>query len=105
MEKLKDLSFKIVGVTFPNSNGSSRQEIISKINLLSTVELVREPHNEYDPNAIAVYVEGEQVGFLSSEEAVSMASLMDSGTDFHVIVEDIGVYKGKNFMKILVNEV
>jgi HIRAN domain len=105
MTKLKDMVLKVVGVTFFNKDGSSRQEIISKISLSSFVELKREPNNEYDPNAIAVFVDGFQVGFLSGEDAQNIAIMMDSGIQFNAVVEQIGIYKGKNYFRILVNEV
>lgn len=121
MGKLKDLSLKVVGVTFPNPNGSSRQDAIMLTRLNSPVVLKREPNNEYDPNAIAVFVGIlkavelreeieinvylEQVGFLAGEDAKNIAVLMDSGVQFDAKVEQIGIHKGKNYLKILVDEV
>ena len=43
---------KAVGVTFEN-----RQQLISRMTPESVVKLVPEPHNQYDPNAIAVVEE------------------------------------------------
>lgn len=117
MSKLKDIYLKVVGVTFDNPNGTSRQEAISKVRLDSKIWLRREPENEYDPNAIAVFTEiielsdrsygslEVQLGFLSGEDAQNMAVLMDSGIQFEAVVEQIGIYKGKNYLKILVDEV
>ena len=105
MGKLKEMSLKVVGVTFPNTDGTSRQETISKISLSSDVQLIREPNNEYDPNAIAVFIDNFQVGFLAGEDAQNIAVLMDSGVTFEAVVEQLGVHKGKNWVKILVNEV
>ncbi len=104
MGKLKD-TLKVVGVTFPNTDGTSRQDAIMLTRLSYIVSLKREPNNEYDPNAIAVLVEGCQVGFLSGEDAQNIAVLMDSGVQFDAVVEQIGIHKGKNYLKILVNEV
>ena len=39
--------------------------------------LVREPDNEHDPKAIAVYGLGRKVGHLSAAKAASLASLLD----------------------------
>lgn len=105
MGKLKDMTLKVAGVTFDNPNGTSRQDAIMMARLDSTVSLKREPNNEYDPNAIAVFVDEYQVGFLSGEDAQNIAVLMDSGVQFDAKVEQIGVYKGKNYLRLLVNEV
>ena len=44
------------------------------------VSLVRKPDNKYDSNAIAVYNRsGDQVGFISREEARMLAPIMDRG--------------------------
>ncbi|MFO6453464.1 MULTISPECIES: HIRAN domain-containing protein [unclassified Aeromicrobium] len=47
------------------------------------LRLVREPDNEYDTNAIAVYAEtGRRVaGYVPKGQAKRLASLLDSGTD------------------------
>jgi len=105
MSKLINLSLKVTGVTFDNPDGTSRQELLLGVSLSSKVSLVREPNNEYDPNAIAVYTDGFQVGFLSGEDAANMAVMMDSGVQFCARVESVGVHKGKNYLKILVDEV
>lgn len=62
---------KVSGVSYPNPDGSSRQEIIKKYcqpgrRLL----LIKEPENKYDPNAIAIYIEvgpkKYQIGYVSA---------------------------------------
>jgi len=40
--------------------------------------LVREPDNAYDAFAVAVYVGGEQVGYLSKRENVEIAKRIDA---------------------------
>jgi hypothetical protein len=39
--------------------------------------LVREPNNEHDPNAVAVYGRGRKVGHLSAAKAASIAPILD----------------------------
>lgn len=53
----------------------------------SPVRLVREPENEYDPNAIAVYAEsGRRVaGYVPKGQAKRLARMIDAGTDFVAI--------------------
>ncbi len=56
---------KIVGVTKDNDDGVNRQDIIRKhCRDGMAIELVAEPGNKYDPNAIGVWV---PAGLLSSE--------------------------------------
>ncbi|WP_350454254.1 HIRAN domain-containing protein [Slackia heliotrinireducens] len=43
------------------------------------IDLVREPNNEYDPNAIAVYADGLHGGYVPADVASTLADLMDSG--------------------------
>lgn len=48
----------------------------------TTVSLIREPGNEHDRNAVAVWIDGIHVGYLSSKENVEIAHhIDDSGSD------------------------
>ena len=63
----------IVGVTFNN-----RQEAIHKMELDEVIQLVREPNNAYDPNAIQVKrLTGEEIGYIPRYMAEDIAPLMD----------------------------
>jgi hypothetical protein len=42
-----------------------------------TATLVREPANEYDPNAIAVWVGDRQIGHINRDDAADLAPLID----------------------------
>jgi hypothetical protein len=67
---VRTLHTKIVGVTFPNPDGSSRQTILRRCFPNENVDLIPEPTNPKDPYAIAVYRKtGEQIGYLRSELA------------------------------------
>jgi hypothetical protein len=46
-------------------------------------ELVPEPHNEYDPAAVAVRVHGEKVGHLSRDDARSFRAAIDEAITSH----------------------
>jgi len=39
--------------------------------------LVREPDNQYDPNAVAVFIEGHKVGYIPRLDAEDMAESLD----------------------------
>ena len=67
------ITTKVVGVTFEN-----RQEVVAKLRLGDQVWLEREAFNRYDKNAIKVIRNnGEQIGYLSRQLALSLAPLMD----------------------------
>ena len=50
------------------------------------LELRRDPDNEHDPNAIAVYAGGEQVGWVPRELAEELAPQLDAGETYSAIV-------------------
>jgi HIRAN domain len=50
------------------------------------LELRRDPHNEHDPNAIAVLAGGAQVGGVPRELAAELAPELDSGRPWTAIV-------------------
>jgi hypothetical protein len=48
--------------------------------------LRRDPHNEHDPNAVAVLAGGEQVGWVPRELAVEIAPALDAGEPWSAVV-------------------
>ena len=72
---------KIVGVSFENTNGVSRQELITELEAVPcSLGLRRHYDNPHDENAIAVIdPKGRQLGFLSRYIAQQMAPIIDSG--------------------------
>lgn len=88
---------KLAGVTFSNSEtGMNRQRIISKLSRSgelsagTELKLLREPNNRYDRNAIAVYSPGgEQLGYLSRNDAANVAPKIDRGEKCKVIVQQV----------------
>jgi hypothetical protein len=98
---------KVVGVTAKNSDGSSRQKYIGAYCRSGmSAALVREPNNQYDPNAVGVWVKARafifftanlQIGYLSSDVASEVAPLLDSGHPVACqIAEVTGGVRGKN---------
>lgn len=80
------INSKVVGVNKFNKDGTSRQQIIRDL-LYNGDPLIleREPQNEFDRNAIAVYFDSPnideylQVGYLPFGQAIRLAPLMDGG--------------------------
>lgn len=75
---------KVVGVTFSNKDGTSRQTILKSMEKTALrgdyIELRREPENPYDKYTIAVYnKDGAQLGYLNTNTASDYAEYMDTG--------------------------
>lgn len=106
-----NIKTKVVGVLAVNEDGTSRQDIIKKyLAPRMLLDLLREPDNAYDPNAIAVFIKNKnlssvdkslKIGYLSSEIAEQLAPIIDDGEIYHCIVLD--VTGGKNGMAYGVN--
>lgn len=69
---------KLAGVTHANADGGDRQQLIAKCAMGEFLELVREPNNAFDPNAIRVVNEdGDQLGYLARDAAEQIARDLD----------------------------
>jgi len=53
------------------------------------LELVREPHNEYDANAIGVWWQGHRIGYLNKVIAFRLAPELDAGVTWLARVEEV----------------
>lgn len=62
-----EIVFNVAGVSYSNPNGVSRQKIISGMSTNDLVSMVREPGNQFDKNAIAIFFAGAQIGYLPKE--------------------------------------
>src|SRR5271157_3920989 len=66
---------KIHGVTFPNSDGVSRQKLIRKYcRAGKSLEIIPEPKNRHDRNALGLWVKGRGFFFLSTHHHVGYVS-------------------------------
>ncbi|MCD8199432.1 MAG: DEAD/DEAH box helicase, partial [Coriobacteriaceae bacterium] len=76
---------KVVGVTFEN-----RQDVIETLEAGEELQLVREPENEFDENAIAVRRrDGTQLGYLNRQLAERLAPVMDAGVAYDAAISAI----------------
>jgi hypothetical protein len=82
---------KVVGVSYENKDGTSRQSIIERCRPGEILRLVREPDNPHDTNAVKVLRQnGEQLGYLPGHVVMTgLARDMDRGNYFRVEVEAI----------------
>ena len=82
IKPIKIINTKVAGVSYKNTDGSSRQAILGRVRSGDTITLVRDPFNQYDKNAIKVMVIGQQVGWIGRHLSGDLAALMDKG---HII--------------------
>jgi len=102
--KVQNVKFKVVGVTFANDDGTSRQGLISAMTNNSPVILEREPHNVHDTNAVMVKSIDGQLGYIPKEYAKIIAPMMDGGKKFKAKVDELGYYKSAHYIHITVDE-
>lgn len=106
--RVRMLSTRVYGSSFTNDNGISRQTILARLarvpRFVVGLELVREPGNPYDPNAVKVMakVKGAEgsftLGYLKKELAARTAPLMDAGAEAVARFDGItGGYGGRCF--------
>ena len=81
----------VVGESHQNTDGTSRHELIrtrARTNLV--VQLMPEPENLYDDNAVRVCLpRGEQVGYLSSDDAAEFAEQRQAGWHHAAIIHRV----------------
>lgn len=75
--------FDVVGEGRTNDDGSSRQDELTACEPGEAVELVRQPKNEFDRNAIFVRsCRSIGIGYLSAEDAAGLAPAIDAGRPY-----------------------
>ena len=80
---------KIVGVTYPNDDGTSKQKILAKCRIGENLILKHTPIPE-DDNAVKVLRKnGDQIGWLSSAVAREISALLDQGCRVDAVISDL----------------
>lgn len=79
---------KLVGITHENEDGTLRENLIPTCKPFDPLEVVWEPNNPYDPNAIAIHkANGRMLGYLNSRTAEEVARSMKRGTIWRACVK------------------
>jgi hypothetical protein len=79
-ERWNDFCLPVVGCTYANPDGSSRQLELAECQPGDTIDLVRQPDNPHDPQAVAVFTaSGTCVGYLARSRACWIAPKIDRG--------------------------
>ena len=105
--KRKDFFTKVVGVSFDNGDGVSRQQILEDVadDIVHRgpmkLHVLRDNENPHDSNAIAIFDQDyRQIGFLSRDVSVQIAPLIDEqliDTIECEIMEVTGLAEGELF--------
>ncbi|WP_312723972.1 HIRAN domain-containing protein [Stutzerimonas kunmingensis] len=83
----------VVGESHKNRDGESRQSLIKRlVKVGMPAQLIHEPDNPADKNAVAVFVAGKQIGYLKRDVAKWHVKRMDRGDEASAIVH--GVHGG-----------
>jgi single-stranded-DNA-specific exonuclease len=75
---------KLVGVSF-----EGRQDTIAGLQVGTDLTLRRQPDNEFDSNALAIYYGALQLGFVRKEIAKHLAPLIDAGARYRARIESL----------------
>jgi len=72
-------SFAVRGITFDN-----RQQVIVRMKENQLLELVPEPENRYDPNAITILFAGEKIGYVPRQYSAYLKFLLQQGAELYI---------------------
>jgi hypothetical protein len=80
----------VAGVSHRNKDGTKRQDILRDCREGEVVQLLPEPENPHDPNAIRVCRRnGEQIGYIDQANASRLAEDLAAGWTYRVTVGEI----------------
>lgn len=82
---------KVVGVCYPNPDGSSRIGVIRGMRVRELVQFEHRPDNPVDPNAVAVLRpgDGRQLGYLRAALAKGVVAAARRGTRYLALVDEV----------------
>lgn len=96
---MQELTLAVVGIDFPNADGSNRRSEAMMTLPGDPVELVPEPKNSHDSNAVAVIgPHGVQLGYINAERAPYIGGKMNRGEDVAAIFQ--GIDGGSAFIRV-----
>ena len=82
---------RVVGLPYPNSDGTSRREAVAGLRRWERVRLRHRPDNPVDPNAVAVLRETDerQLGYLPATLAKDLVAAAREGTRYLAVVDEV----------------
>lgn len=109
--RLRHTFAKVSGVSFPNDDGTERQEIIRHCRAGETLVLQRDHDNTFSSFAIAVRRQtGQQIGHVPEYLAERICDELESGTDVSAVIADVTggtagkEYRGVNFVVVFASK-
>ncbi|MGI4950138.1 MAG: HIRAN domain-containing protein [Janthinobacterium lividum] len=95
-----ELSLAVVGIDYPNPDGSNRRFHMALLDRGDPVELRREPGNKFDPHAVGVFgQDGIRIGYLPAGRAPFIGSKILDGLEVQAIFQEreatIGVIRAR----------
>lgn len=92
MTRHQEQTLRVAGVTFAPGYPSNLLDLVERIwRAPVPAEVVREPDNAHDLNAVAIHVEGRPIGHLPADLARRVAPDMDRGATWRAEVAHIAV--------------
>ena len=82
--KIPFQEFFLAGYQYHRAEG-----VWSFLQIGEALHLRREPHNQHDPNAIAVYFKRDMLGYIPSNENCLLAQMMDHGEKLEVCITQL----------------
>jgi len=88
---MDELSLAVVGLDFPNPDGSNRRFELALMRPGDPVELRREPKNPADPRAVGVFSEGGiRIGYLTAERCGWIGARIARGEAMRAVFQEAG---------------
>jgi HIRAN domain len=82
--------FDLAGEGQLNDDGGSRQQELWRCYPGEVAELIREPRNRHDPNAISVRsARGVCIGYIARDDAAGLAPIIDAGRHFTAQIHEL----------------
>lgn len=92
---LPALSLAVVGINYPNKSGPTRRFELAAMKPGESVDLVPEPKNRCDENAVAAFsARGIQVGYLASERAAWIVRLIRARHEVRAVYQGLDPHCG-----------
>ena len=87
---MQELTLAVVGIDFPNADGSNRRSEAMMTLPGEPVSLKPEPKNRHDANAIAVIgSRGVQIGYLTAERAPLIGTRIGRGDEVSAVFQGL----------------
>ncbi len=96
---MNELTLAIVGIDFPNNDGSNRRSELMFSEIGEPMELRPDPKNKHDDLAVAVFsARRVQVGYITAERAPLVGARIRAGADVKAIYQ--GLVGGAGYVRV-----